>query len=437
MAFVAELEAPLPASTGWGEDPQPSLHGNEVTDTNFIVPDMTTWSSWPTIAVNEGLNEQSSAVTQLNALSQGISVPDISQQLLLKTQKPIVNSGLTLLQLPQLVRRPRAQTAPTVFRDVTSNIHPFYPPCSPISVPPTPRSLFSSECGSSSSSPFSTSHDLPSHGNHPGSALNPRLRSASVSRGRPLTRQRRMVARVLDPARVRPHLCVPTDCSQSTTSSCMSYAPQHLDVPLFDWQCVGSDASDYIPDGSSTPSNLSRASSTSSVHRRPQSRSRPTTPYPKPSSVTSAGDGIMGNIGSGTGSTEHTKPNKNRKRNRRDEFAGQRLHFDEKFMETALGDNSSLRKLLDNILGSFWRKDHILEPNYGAENDEVSQGLNLPIERGSSVLLAFINKVGDEHICILCKEVISTRVPRQLGHVRGHIDLRPFPCTGCDSCDPK
>lgn len=427
MAYSAALEAPLPTNTGWE---QVSQHISDVTDMSFVVPDMMLWTTWPEILADQRLNGQASTTPALDALSPGISVPDLSPQLLLGPQEHTINSGLTSLHPPQ-PGRPRARTAPTVFRDTSPNAPLFYPPGSPISVPPsTPHSLYSSACGESpSSSPFSQSRDLPSYENHPGSSTNLRLRSASVStvsRGRPLTRPRRMVERVLDPARVWPHPYAHADATQVPTSGGISSTPQHLDVPLF---CGGSDVSEYTPDSPSTPSNLSRASSTSSVHRSSRPRSHSGMPYPKPSSSVTTGDG--------TSSPECTRSDKNRKCNGRDGFPGQRLHIDEKFLETALADNPSLRVLLDNILGSSWRKEHIVEPNYGANNDDVSQGLDLPIERGSPVLLAFILRTGDEYACVLCKEELSTRVPRQLGHVRGHIDLRPYPCEGCDSCDPE
>lgn len=437
MAYMAALDVPLPTSVGWEEGPRPSLHGSGVIDMSFAVPHTTPWSSWPEISANEGLNSQGSAT---NALSPEIVIPTLSQQLFLGPQDHAINSNPTSLQPPQ-TGRPRARTVPTVFREVTPDPAPSFPLGSPISVPHTPHNLFSSEGGSStSSSPFSQSHDLPPCGNHPSSSFNPRFRSASVStasRGRPLTRPRGIVERALNPARVRAHLPTHTDLSQGPTPGGVSSTSQHLDVPSSDWFCGGSDVSDYVPDSPSTPSNLSRASSTSSVHRRPRSHSRSNTPYTKPSSGVTVGDGSIGNLGPGNSSPERPKPNKNRKRNGREEFPGQRLHFDEQFMETVLGDNLALRMLLDNVLRSSWRKDHILEPSYGAQDDGVSQGLNLPIEPGSSVLLAFVHKTGDEHTCILCREVVSPRIPRQLGHVRGHIDLRPFPCTGCDSCDPK
>ena len=427
--YIEALEVPLP---GWDQDPQSPQHVDGVIDTSFLVPSTAQWSSWPEVTANKGLDGQESATTGLNPLSPGILVPTLSQQLLLVPQEHTIDPSLTTLQPPQF-GRPRANTAPTVLRDVAPNSLPSYPPGSPISVPPlTPRDIFGSECGSSaSSSPFSQTPELPSYGNHPGSHSNPRFRSASVSNGsggRPLMR-RSLVDRVLDPARLRPHPPVHTDNSQGPTSSGVLSTPQHLDVPLGDWFPGGSDVSDYNPDSPSTPSNLSRASSMSSVRRRPRSRSRSGTPYLKPSGI----DGITSNLGPGIHSTEYPK----RKRNKRGEFPGQRLHFDEKFMETALGDEPPLRKLLDNVLESLWRKNHTLEPNYGAKDDNVSQGLDLPIERGSSVLLAFIRETGDEYTCILCKGPVPPRVPRQLGHVRGHIDLRPFACKGCDSCDPK
>jgi len=401
---------------------------------SFTVPDMMFWPTWSDIPANEGFDGQGSTSTALDPLSLVIPVPTLPPPLLLVPQENTINSGLTSLQPPQL-GRPRARTAPTVFRDTTPSAPLFYPPASPISIPPsTPHSVFSSECESSpSTSPFSQSRDLPSFMNHPGSSINPRLRSSSVSttsRGRPLTRPRRMVERVLDPARVRPHPPAHVDAMQAPISGGISFTPQHLDVPLFEQFCGGSDVSEYTytPDSPSTPSNLSRASSTGSVHRRPRSRSRSGMPYTKPSSSVTLGDG--------TSSPEHPKSEKNRRSNGRDEFPGQRLHLDERLLETALADNPSLRVLLDNILESSWRKEHGVEPNYEANNDDVSQGLELPIEPGSSVLLAFIFRTGDNHTCVLCKEGLSTRVPRQLGHVRGHIDLRPFPCEGCDSCDP-
>jgi hypothetical protein len=435
ITYMAGLDVPLPASAGW-EDPQPSLPGIGVTDMTFIVPSTTQWPSWSNIDGNEGLNEQTSATTELNALSPSILVPALSQRLLPGTQEYPFDSDPTSLH-PQQPGRPRARTAPTVFRDNTLDTPLSYPLGSPISVPPsTPHSLYSGECGSSSSSPFSLSHDLPSYGIHSGSDFDSRLRSYSVSRGRPLTR-RRMGNPALAPGRVWPYPSDRTDFSQGITPGSISPALKHLDVLVFDRRRAGSDAPDYALDDYSTPSTLSRASSTSSVHRRPRSHSRSSTPYPKLSSGVAAVDGIACNPGAGTNSPEHLKPSKKGKCNRRDEFPGQRLHFDKTFTETVLGDNLSLRVLLDNILGSPWRKDHTLEPNYGAKNDDVSQGLSLPIERGSSVLLAFIRKVDDEHTCILCKGLVSTRVPRQLGHVRGHLDLRPFSCAGCDSCDPK
>ena len=429
QTLAEALEAPLPTNTGWEQDPQ---HISDVIDMSFLIPDVMSWRAWLETPANKELNGQGSASTELNAPSPDILVTALSPHLHLGPQGNTIDSSLTSLQPPQ---RPRARTAPTVFRDTTPNTPLSYPLGSPISVPPsTPHSLFGSECGSSpSTSPFSRSRDLPSYGNHPDSNINHRLRSSSVStasRGRPLTRPRRMVERVLDPARVRLHISTHADVTQCSTSGGISSAPQHLGVPLFDWSCGGSDGSEYTPDSPSTPSNLSRASSTgSSVHRRPRSRSRSSNPYAKPSSSATAGDG--------TSSPEHPKSDKGRKYNGRDEFPGQRLHINESFLEGVLGDNPALRVLLDNILESSWRKEHIVEPNYRAENDDVSQGLDLPIERGTSVLLAFILRTGDEYTCVLCNEGLSTRAPRQLGHVRGHINLRPFPCEGCDSCDLK
>ncbi len=430
QSLAEALAAPLPTNTGWEQDSQDI---SNVIDMNFVVPDIISWRTWLAIPTSEELNGQGSTTTELNAPSTEILVTGLSPQLHFGHQGHTIDSNLTSLQPPQ---RPRARTAPTVFRDTAPNAPLSYPLGSPISVPPsTPHSLFGSECESSpSTSPFSRSRDLPSYGNHPDSNINHRLRSSSVStapRGRPLTRPRRMVERVLDPARVRLHIPAHADFMQCPTSGGISSTPtpQHLGVPLFDWSCGGSDGSEYTPDSPSTPSNLSRASSTSSVHRRPRSRSRSSMPYAKPSSSVTAGDG--------TSSPERPKSDRNRKCNGRDEFPGQRLHIDERFLETALGDNPALRVLLDNILGSPWRKEHIVEPNYGAENDDVSQGLDLPIEPGTSVLLAFILRTGDDYACVLCNEGLSTRAPRQLGHVRGHIDLRPFPCEGCDSCDLK
>lgn len=184
--------------------------------------------------------------------------------------------------------------------------------------------------------------------------------------------------------------------------------------------------SEYPPHSRSPTPDLLWASSTSSWH--PGGRSRSSLRMLNSSSVAT---------GDGTGSPERHMSDKNRKGNRRNEFTVQQLHIDGRFLETVLGDHPSLRALLSNIMSSPWRKDHILEPKYGGKNDDVSQGLDLPIELGSSVLLAFTLRAGDEYTCILCKEVLSVRVPRQLAHIRKHIDLRPFPCLGCDSCDPK
>jgi hypothetical protein len=427
VTYPLGLDEPLPAST-WDEDPPPSPLGKSVVDTSFAVPNITMWPSWPQAAANEELDGYINVTTEFGARVPGMFVPaPLPQQLPFRAQEHTINPSL----LPPHLGRPRARTAPTVFKDNTPNPPPSYPHGSPMLVPPTtPRSLYGSECGSSThGSPFSQPPDLPSFGNLPG-----RLRSHSVSRGRPPTRQWRNLERVPDTARVRPHPSVHPDFPQIPTYNDTPPAPQHLDVP---WLSPGLDVSEYSPDSPSTPSNLSRASSTSSVHRRPRSRSHSSTPYSKPSSCAAAGDGNTSNIGAGSSSTEHPRPHKSRQCNAHDEFPGQRFHFDEKFMETVLGDDPSLRKLLDNILGSSWRENHVVEPKYGAKNDNVSQGLQLPIERGASVLLAFILKADDKYTCILCKDFVSPRAPRQLGHVRGHIDLRPFPCTGCDSCDQE
>ena len=406
MAYVAVLGAPLQTNTGWAQLPQ---HISNVIDMSSIVPKVMSWPTWCEMAAIEGLNGQGSVATELNTLTPGNLVTALSRQLHLGPQGHTINSSLASLQPPQL-GRPRARTAPTVFRD-TAPDESESPP---------------------STSPFSRSRDLPSYEKYPGWNINPRLRSASLSiapRGRPISRPRRTVERVLDPAQVWPHIPAHADVTQCPTSGGISSTPQHLDIPLFDWFCDGLGGFEYTPDSPSTPPSLSRASSTSSMHRRPRSRSRSSMHYAKPSSSVAAGDG--------TSSPERPKSYKNREYNGRDEFSGRRLHMEEGFLETVLGDNPSLRVLLDNILGSSWRQDHILEPNYGAKNDDVSQGLNLSIEPGSSVLLAFILRAGEEYTCVLCKEVLSTRSARQLGHVRGHIDLRPFPCEGCDSCDPK
>jgi len=271
---------------------------------------------------------------------------------------------------------------------------------------------------------FTQPRELPSFMNHPDSSINPRLRSASVStisKGRPITRPQTMVEQVLDLARVQLQLPAHVDAMQGPISGGISFTPQHSDVSLFERLCRlyrYLDVSEDTPHSPSALSNLSRTSSMSSIHRRPRSRSRSDMLYPEPSS------------------SVHPMSEKNRRYIGRDESPGQQLYIDERFLETVLGDNPSLRVLLGNILDSSWRKEHVVEPNYGANNDDVSQGLDLPIEPGSSVLLAFILRTGDDHTCVLCKESLSTRVPRQLRHVRGHIDLRPFPCEGCDSCDP-
>ena len=191
---------------------------------------------------------------------------------------------------------------------------------------------------------------------------------------------------------------------------------------LTDWHNGGSDVSEYPPYSRSSTSDLSWASSASSVHPRCRSRSSSRVLYSL--SVTT---------GDGTGPPERHMSDNNSKGNGVNKCTGQRLHIDERFLETVLGDHPSLRVLLSNIISSPCRNHHILEPNYGANDDDVSQGLDLPIGLGSPVLLAFTLRAGDEYICILCKEVLSVRVPRQLAH----IDLRPFPCVGCDSCDPK
>jgi len=263
---------------------------------------------------------------------------------------------------------------------------------------------------------FSQPRELPSFMDDPGSSINPRLHSASVSTvstGRLLLRPRTMVEQV------------------------PGYEPDSPSTPAYSWSGSSRPSSSWS--GSSRPSS-SRPSSSRPSSSRPNS-SRPSSSRPSssdcfddpphrrgpPSRVTEWDETFF---------PEYFEFRMNRKSNRRDEFPGPQLHMDEKLLETALSDKPSLRVLLNNILESPWRKEHVVEPNYGANNDDVSQGLDLPIELGSSVLLAFILRTGDDHTCVLCKESLSIWIPQQLGHVRGHIDLRPFPCEGCDSCEP-
>ena len=233
MASLAALGAPLPTNTGWEQIPQ---HISSTIDMSLIVPQVMPWSTWSEIPAKEGLNGTGSAITELNALSPEILVTARSPQLHLGPQGHAIDSSLISLR-PPLRGRPIARTAPTIlFRGTAPDAPLSYD--APITFPPsTPHGLFVSERESSpSTSPFLQSHDVPRYGNHPGSIINSRLRSASVSTSPRGRQPRRMVERVLDPVRVQPHIPAHADVTQCPTSDGISSTPQHLGVPLFD--CV-------------------------------------------------------------------------------------------------------------------------------------------------------------------------------------------------------
>ena len=119
-------------------------------------------------------------------------------------------------------------------------------------------------------------------------------------------------------------------------------------------------------------------------------------------------------------------------------FSGQRLQADQTLINRSFANDSIRRTLLDRVLQSPWYQQHEMEPFYRSSKDDVTQGLDLPLEpRKDSVFKAFLSSNGKCQFGAVqqgeCPKVES-KLRRALGHVRFHLGHRPFVCSGCEKC---
>jgi hypothetical protein len=122
-------------------------------------------------------------------------------------------------------------------------------------------------------------------------------------------------------------------------------------------------------------------------------------------------------------------------------FHGQRFQSDPTIIERSFKKDPTRRTLLSRIVDTRWFKEQTMEPVFQSEADDVSHGLELPLQPfKDSIYKAFVAKEGQ---CIFgdvekneCKKV-ETRIQRALGHVRSHLGHRPFVCDGCARCNTR
>jgi hypothetical protein len=119
-------------------------------------------------------------------------------------------------------------------------------------------------------------------------------------------------------------------------------------------------------------------------------------------------------------------------------FSGQRLKADRKFINRSFVNDSTRRTLLHRVLDSAWYYQHKMEPLYRSSKDDVTHGLDLPLEpRKDSVFKAFLSANGKCQFGNVAREEcpkVESKLRRALGHVRFHLGHRPFVCSGCQKC---
>jgi hypothetical protein len=113
------------------------------------------------------------------------------------------------------------------------------------------------------------------------------------------------------------------------------------------------------------------------------------------------------------------------------------------FTASSSHPNIALRKLLDYVLHSAFIHNQDCEP---LMTDDYSKYLLRQIAnlRGcpaidfssskKSLLTIFVGKSGRRPCCLICDKARGS-IPRTLGCVRSHLQLKPFRCGGCQSCN--
>ena len=119
-------------------------------------------------------------------------------------------------------------------------------------------------------------------------------------------------------------------------------------------------------------------------------------------------------------------------------FPGQRLQADQTLINRSFANDSIRRTLLNRVLQSAWYQQHKMEPLYRSSKDDVTQGLDLPLEpRKDSVFKAFLSTNGKCQFGEVEREEcpkVESKIRRALSHVRFHLGHRPFVCSGCQKC---
>jgi hypothetical protein len=115
------------------------------------------------------------------------------------------------------------------------------------------------------------------------------------------------------------------------------------------------------------------------------------------------------------------------------------------FTESSGHPSVALRKLLDYILHSAFLHNQECEPLMADDYSKyvLRQIANLQgcpaIDLSStkkSLLTLFVGKSGPRPCCLICGKSKGT-IPRTLGCVRSHLQLKPFRCGGCQLCNPR
>lgn len=122
-------------------------------------------------------------------------------------------------------------------------------------------------------------------------------------------------------------------------------------------------------------------------------------------------------------------------------FSGQRLKADQTLIDRSFANDGIRRTLLGRVLQSAWYQEHKMEPLYQSSKDDVTQGLDLPLQpKKDSVFKAFLSASGKCQFGDVGREEcpkVDSKLRRALGHVRFHLGHRPFVCSGCRKCTSR
>jgi hypothetical protein len=107
--------------------------------------------------------------------------------------------------------------------------------------------------------------------------------------------------------------------------------------------------------------------------------------------------------------------------------------------------NEFLRGLLECFLHSIWMHNQHYEPQMMDDYSKyvLNQAANLNgrlhIDFNNpkkSLLTVFVGRSGSRPSCLICGKSKDT-IPRALGCIRAHLQLKPFRCEGCQACNQQ